>query len=108
MSTSAVTILRELHGATSIHAIEGFTSYFRRSPDQLGPDPVREYQVHVFCERKLSPHSIEGQTAALQWMFLKPPPTAMLPCRSANVRRIFRSIHSKYREREWIILSGIE
>jgi hypothetical protein len=71
MSTSVVTILRALHGATSIHAIEGFTSYFRRSPDQLWPDPVREYQVHVFHDRKLSPHSIEGQAAALQLLFLE-------------------------------------
>ena len=27
---------------------------FRRSPDQLGPDHVREYQIHQFRDRKLS------------------------------------------------------
>jgi hypothetical protein len=37
----------------------------------VGPDPVREYQVHVFHDRKLSPHSIEGQAAALQLPLLK-------------------------------------
>jgi hypothetical protein len=70
MSTSVVAILRALRGATSRHAFRGSSSYFRRSPDPLGPNRVRENQVHVFHDRKLSPHSTEGQARALQLPFL--------------------------------------
>jgi len=54
-----------------VHAVEEFARYFRRSPDQLGPDHVREYQVHLFRDRKLSPHTIEGRAAALRFLFVK-------------------------------------
>ena len=45
--------------------------YFHRSPEQLGPDHVREYQVHLFRDRKLSPRTIEGRAAALRFLFVK-------------------------------------
>jgi hypothetical protein len=48
-----------------LHAVEEFARHFRRSPEQLGPDHVREYQVHLFRDRKLSARTIAGQTAAL-------------------------------------------
>src|ERR1700758_5618613 len=51
-----------------IHAVEEFSKYFRRSPDQLGPDHIREYQIHLFRDCKLSPRTIEGQTAALRFL----------------------------------------
>ena len=54
-----------------VHAVEEFARYFRRSPEQLGPDHVRAYQVHLFRDRKLSPRTIEGQTAALRFLFVK-------------------------------------
>ena len=37
-----------------ISAIRQFAEYFHRSPDQLGPDQVREYQIHMVRDRKLS------------------------------------------------------
>ena len=54
-----------------IHAVEDFAKYFRRSPDRLGPGHIREYQVHLFRDRKLSPGTIEGRTAALRFLFVK-------------------------------------
>jgi integrase/recombinase XerD len=54
-----------------VHAVEEFARYFRRSPEQLGPDHVREYQVHLFRDRKLSLRTIEGRAAALRFLFVK-------------------------------------
>ena len=54
-----------------IHAVEDFAKYFRRPPDQLGPDHIREYQVHLFRDRKLSAGTIEGYSAALRFLFVK-------------------------------------
>src|SRR5438105_7099208 len=54
-----------------IHAIEDFAKYFHRSPDHLGPEHIREYQVHLFRDCKLSAGTIEGRTAALRFLFVK-------------------------------------
>jgi integrase/recombinase XerD len=54
-----------------LHAVEEFARHFGRSPEQLGPDHVREYQVHLFRDRKLSARTIAGQTAALRFLFVK-------------------------------------
>ena len=56
---------------TYIHAIEDFARYFGRSPYRLGPEDIRQYQVHLFRERKLSAGTVEGRTAALRFFFLK-------------------------------------
>jgi site-specific recombinase XerD len=54
-----------------IHAIEDFAKYFHRSPDRLGPEHIREYQVHLFRDCKLSAGTIEARTAALRFLFVK-------------------------------------
>src|SRR5206468_995898 len=54
-----------------IHAIEDFAKYFHRSPDRIGPEHIREYQVHLFRDCKLSAGTIEGRTAALRFLFVK-------------------------------------
>jgi integrase/recombinase XerD len=54
-----------------LHAVEEFARHFGRSPEQLGPDHVREYQVHLFRDRKLLARTIAGQTAALRFLFVK-------------------------------------
>jgi Phage integrase, N-terminal SAM-like domain len=33
-----------------LHVISDFARYFRRSPDLLGPEHIRHYQVHLFVE----------------------------------------------------------
>jgi integrase/recombinase XerD len=54
-----------------IHAVEDFAKYYRRSPERLGPEHIREYQVHLFRDCKLSAGTIEGRTAALRFLFVK-------------------------------------
>ena len=48
-----------------IHAVEEFAAYFRKRPDQLGPEHIRTYQAHLFKERKLAAGTVEQQGAAL-------------------------------------------
>jgi integrase/recombinase XerD len=54
-----------------IHAIEDFAKFFCRSPYRLGPEHIRQYQVHLFRERKLSAGTVEGRTAALRFLYVK-------------------------------------
>jgi len=54
-----------------VGAIRRFAEYFHRSPDQLGLEHVREYQLHLVQQRKLRPRTIMIQMAALRFLFLK-------------------------------------
>ena len=54
-----------------IFAVEDFAKYFHRLPERLGPEHIRQYQAYLFRERKLSPGTIEGRTAALRFLFVK-------------------------------------
>ena len=54
-----------------IHAVTDFSRYFHRSPERLGPSHIREYQVHLFRDRKLSPGTIQSRCAALRFLYVK-------------------------------------
>ena len=54
-----------------IHAIEDFSKYFHRPPDRLGPDHIRQYQAHLFRDRKLLAATIGCRVAALRFFFVK-------------------------------------
>jgi site-specific recombinase XerD len=41
---------------TYVSAVKHYAEYFRQSPDKLGPEHIRQYQLHLF-ERKLAPHT---------------------------------------------------
>jgi len=53
-----------------VGAIRRFAEYFHRSPDQLGTEHVRAYQLDLI-QRKLRPRSVMLQMAALRFLFLK-------------------------------------
>jgi site-specific recombinase XerD len=55
---------------TYLRAVEEFALYYRRSPDQLGPDHIRQYQAHLFTDRKLSAVAVAQQLSALRFFFL--------------------------------------
>ena len=54
-----------------LHTVWEFAKYFHRSPDQLGPEHIREFQAHLFSVRKLSGNSVAQRTAALRFLFVK-------------------------------------
>jgi integrase/recombinase XerD len=54
-----------------IFAVEEFTRYFGKAPDKLGPEQIREYQAHLFRDRKLAATTVEGRGAALRFLFVK-------------------------------------
>jgi integrase/recombinase XerD len=57
--------------STYLHAVEEFSRYFRRSPDWLGPDHIRQYQAYLFRERKLQAGTIALCAAALRFLYVK-------------------------------------
>jgi site-specific recombinase XerD len=54
-----------------LRTVGEFAQYFHRSPDQLGPEHIREFQAHLFSARKLSGQSVAQCTAALRFLFVK-------------------------------------
>jgi len=54
-----------------IHAVQDFAKYFGRSPYRLGPDHIRQYQAHLFRDRKLLAGTIALRTAALRFLYVK-------------------------------------
>jgi len=51
--------------------IKDFARYFRRSPDTLGPEHIRQYQAYLFRERKLAANSVNQRVGALRFFFIK-------------------------------------
>jgi len=54
-----------------LRAVEEFARYFKRPPDQLGPDHIRQYQAYLFRERKLSPNSVTQRLGGLRFFYIK-------------------------------------
>ena len=46
-----------------------FARYFHKSPEELGPEEIRSYQVYLTNERKLAPVSIGTAVAALRFLY---------------------------------------
>ena len=54
-----------------IRTVEDFSRRFKRSPDGLGPEHIREYQAELFRKRKLSPGTVTQRLAALRFFYIK-------------------------------------
>jgi integrase/recombinase XerD len=54
-----------------IKIVADFAKYFQRPPDQLGPDDIRAYQLHLLQDRKQGVRTVGTQTAALRFFFCK-------------------------------------
>ena len=54
-----------------LKTVESFAKHFHCSPDQLGPEQIRAYQVYLIAERKLNARTVGHHTAALRFFFCK-------------------------------------
>ena len=55
--------------ATYVLHISLFARHFRKSPELLGPEEIRDYQLYLTNQRKLAPSSIVVTTAALRFLY---------------------------------------
>jgi integrase/recombinase XerD len=55
---------------TYLHGVTHFSQYFRRSPDQLGPEHIRKYQAMLFTKMKFSPNTVILRLAALRFFYI--------------------------------------
>src|SRR6185312_12311596 len=66
---------RRNYSKTTVNAylkmVESFARQFHRSPDQLGPEEIRGYQVYLLTERKMGARTVGHHTAALRFFFCK-------------------------------------
>ncbi len=76
-----------------------FSRYFQKSPELLGPEQIRAYQVYLTNEKKLSTGSIVIAVSALRFLYrvtlkkdwsfadLSRLPRCLKDCPSSSVRR---------------------
>ena len=82
-----------------LHAVEAFARHFGKSPDKLDQEHLRQYQLHLLQDRKLTVGTIVSQIAALRFFFVR------------ALRRPYREIdlvYPKRPERLPIVLSQDE
>ena len=54
-----------------IRSVKAFAEYFHQPPDQLGPEHIRTWQVHLLQEKKIGVRTVRNETAALRFFFVK-------------------------------------
>src|ERR1700730_9145000 len=52
-----------------VQQVSLFARYFNKSPEVLGPEEIRAYQVYLTNERKLAPSSILRRVSALRFLY---------------------------------------
>ena len=54
-----------------IHAVKQFAEYFGRSPQQLGAEEIRRYQLYLLNEKKYSAGTVKVRMSALRFLYKK-------------------------------------
>jgi site-specific recombinase XerD len=54
-----------------ILAVKQFAEYFGKSPDLLGVEELRRFQLYLLTEKKLAPGTVELRMSALRFLFKK-------------------------------------
>jgi hypothetical protein len=52
-----------------LEQVSRFARHFGKSPEALGPEEIRAYQVYLTNEKKLAPGSIVIAVAALRFLY---------------------------------------
>ena len=52
-----------------VQQVSQFARHFNRSPELLGPEEIRSYQVYLTNQRKLAPSSVSIAIAALRFLY---------------------------------------
>src|SRR6202451_853683 len=55
---------------TYLRVVAPFSWYFRRPPDQLGPEDIRKYQAMLFTKLKYSPNTVILRLASLRFFYI--------------------------------------
>jgi site-specific recombinase XerD len=62
--------MRSVASSRYLHGVTHFSRYFRRSPDQLGPEDIRKYQAMLFTKLKYSPNTVTLRLASLRFFYI--------------------------------------
>jgi integrase/recombinase XerD len=54
-----------------IRAVQQFAEYYHRSPEQMGAEELRHYQIYLLRERKLALGTVENNISALRFLYKK-------------------------------------
>ena len=54
-----------------IRTVEDLARYFKRRPDQLGPEHIRQYQAHLFRDRQLGANTVAQRLTGLRFFYFK-------------------------------------
>jgi site-specific recombinase XerD len=54
-----------------IQAVKQFADYFDKSPDKLGTEEVRRFQLYLLKEKKLEPSTVKIRISALRFLYKK-------------------------------------
>src|SRR6266498_310557 len=53
-----------------VHHVANFAKYFGQSPEVLDLEAVRQYQLYLLNERKLSPETINQYISSVKFLYL--------------------------------------